>query len=63
MPTSFNKLPLDGGLERRPGWEAKNLRLYYLLAYCPHLNPIEGMWCRLKGYLMPRHFYGSPWRS
>ncbi len=45
--------------ERRPGWEAKGLRLYYLPSYCPHLNPIEGVWRRLKGFLMPRRFYDS----
>ncbi len=34
--------------------------LYYLLpAYCPQLNPIEGVWRRLKGFLMPRRFYDS----
>lgn len=42
-----------------PGWEAKGLRLYYLPAYCPHLNLIEGVWRRLKGFLMPRRFYDS----
>ncbi len=45
--------------EERPKWEAKGLRLYYLPAYCPHLNPIEGVWRRLKGFLMPRRFYNS----
>ncbi len=45
--------------ERRPEWEEKGLRLYYLPAYCPHLNPIEGVWRRLKGFLMPRRFYDS----
>ncbi len=45
--------------DRRPGWEAKGLRLYYLPSYCPHLNPIEGVWRRLKGFLMPRRFYDS----
>jgi len=40
----------------------KSLRLgarsqYYLPAYCAHLNPIEGVWRRLKGFLMPRRFY------
>lgn len=45
--------------ERRPGWEARGLRLYYLPSYCPHLNPIEGVWRRLKGFLMPRRFYDS----
>lgn len=33
--------------------------LYYLLAYCPHLNPIEGVWRTLKRFLMPRRFYDS----
>jgi hypothetical protein len=26
---------------------------------CPHLNLIEGVWRRLKGFLMPRRFYDS----
>ncbi len=45
--------------QRRPVWEAKGLRLYYLPAYCPHLNLVEGVWRRLKGFLMPRRFYDS----
>ena len=45
--------------ERRAEWEAKGLRLYYLPAYCPHLNSIEGVWRRLKGFSMPRRFYDS----
>ncbi len=45
--------------EERPKWEAKGLTLYYLPSYCPHLNPIEGVWRRLKGFLMPRRFYDS----
>lgn len=45
--------------ERPTKWEAKGLRLYYLPAYCPQLNPIEGVWRRLKGFLMPRRFYDS----
>jgi len=45
--------------ERRVGWEAKGLELYYLPTYCPHLNLIEGVWRRLKGFLMPRRFYDS----
>lgn len=45
--------------ERRPGWEAKGLKLRYLPAYCPHLNLIEGVWRRLKRFLMPRRFYDS----
>ncbi len=45
--------------EREGEWEARGLRLYRLPAYCPHLNPIEGVWRRLKGFLMPRRFYDS----
>ena len=43
--------------ERR--WEARGLRLYRLPSYCPQLNPIEGVWRRLKGFLLPRRFYDS----
>jgi putative transposase len=42
--------------EREEEWEARGLVLYRLPAYCPHLNPIEGVWRRLKGFLMPRRF-------
>ena len=45
--------------EREAEWEAKGLRLYRLPSYCPHLNLIEGVWRRLKGFLMPRRFYDS----
>jgi putative transposase len=45
--------------EREPGWAARGLMLYRLPAYCPHLNLIEGVWRRLKGFLMPRRFYDS----
>ncbi|MBA2692246.1 MAG: IS630 family transposase [Rubrobacter sp.] len=44
---------------KRPAWEAEGLRLLYLPAYCPHLNLVEGVWRRLKGFLMPRRFYDS----
>ena len=45
--------------EAREGWEAKALELYYLPAYCPRLNPIEGVWRRLKEFSMPRRYYDS----
>jgi putative transposase len=45
--------------EREEEWEARGLRLYRLPSYCPHLNPIDGVWRRLKGFLMPRRFYDS----
>ncbi len=44
---------------REPEWAARGLMLYRLPAYCPHLNLIEGVWRRLKGFLMPRRFYDS----
>ena len=45
--------------EREGEWEEKGLVLYRLPAYCPQLNLIEGVWRRLKGFLMPRRFYDS----
>jgi putative transposase len=45
--------------EREEGWERMGLSLYRLPAYCPHLNLIEGVWRRVKGFLMPRRFYDS----
>lgn len=45
--------------DKQPGWDSKGLRLNYLPAYCPHLNLIEGVWRRIKGFLMPRRFYES----
>jgi putative transposase len=45
--------------EREEEWETRGLRLYRLPSYCPHLNPIEGVWRRLKGFLMPRRFHDS----
>lgn len=45
--------------EREQEWESKGVRLHRLPAYCPHLNRIEGVWRRLKEFLMPRRFYNS----
>jgi putative transposase len=45
--------------EREGGWKEMGLSLYRLPAYCPHLNLIEGVWRRLKSFLMPRRFYDS----
>lgn len=45
--------------EREKEWERMGLSLYRLPAYCPQLNLIEGVWRRLKGFLMPRRFYDS----
>ena len=40
-------------------WEAQGLYLRYLPPYAPFLNLIEGVWRRLKGFLMPRRCYDS----
>lgn len=45
--------------EREEGWHEVGLFLYQLPAYCPHLNLVEGVWRRVKGFLMPRRFYDS----
>lgn len=45
--------------EQRPNWEARGLYLRYLPPYCPQLNPIESVWRKLKGFLMPRRCYDS----
>ncbi len=45
--------------ERRVVWEAQGLYLRYLPAYCPQLNLIEGVWRKLKGFLMPRRCYDN----
>ncbi len=45
--------------ERRVVWEAKGLYLRYLPAYRPQLNLIEGVWRKLKGFLMPRRCYDN----
>ncbi len=45
--------------EREQGWQDMGLRLYRLPSYCPNLNLIEGVWRRLKHFLMPRRFYNS----
>lgn len=44
---------------KRNIWEAQGLYLSYLPSYCPQLNLIEGVWRRLKGFLMPRRYYNS----
>jgi len=43
------------------GWLAKQerLRLFYLPKYCSHLNPVEGIWLRLKDKVAANRLYGS----
>lgn len=45
--------------EREETWRKQGLTLSWLPAYCPHLNRIEGVWKRLKGFLLPRRCYDS----
>jgi transposase len=42
-------------------WLAQHprLRLYYLPKYCSHLNPVEGIWLRLKNKIAANRLYGS----
>lgn len=44
---------------KRPTWEKRQVFLRHLPPYCPHLNPIEALWKRLKAFLLPRRCYGS----
>jgi transposase len=37
----------------------QRLQMYYLPKYCSHLNPVEGIWLRLKGKVAADRLYGS----
>ena len=45
--------------EKLTQWEGQGMYLRYLPPYAPFLNLIEGVWRRLKGFLMPRRCYDS----
>lgn len=45
--------------QRRPIWEEWGLFIRYLPPYCPFLNLIEGVWKRVKAFLLPRRWYAS----
>ena len=45
--------------EKRSAWEEQGLFLRFLPPYCPFLNLIEGVWKRLKAFLLPRRCYAS----
>jgi putative transposase len=45
--------------DKRREWEAMNLYLRYLPPYSPQLNPLENVWRRVKGFLMPRRCYAG----
>jgi putative transposase len=40
-------------------WRGRGLEVAYLPRYSPHLNPVESVWRRVKGFLMPRRHYRS----
>lgn len=42
-------------------WSALHprLQLHYLPTYCSHLNPVEGIWLRLKSSIAANRLYGS----
>ncbi len=44
---------------RKGAWRERGLAVGYLPRYSPHLNPMESVWRRVKGFLMPRRHYGS----
>lgn len=44
---------------KQPAWETQGLYLRYLPPYAPFLNLIEGVWKRIKGFLMPRRSYNT----
>jgi transposase len=37
----------------------QRLQMYFLPKYCSHLNPVEGIWLRLKGKVAANRLYGS----
>lgn len=39
--------------------QQERLDLYYLPKYCSHLNPVEGIWLRLKNKIAANRLYGS----
>ena len=40
-------------------WRGRGLTVACLPRYSPHLNPVENIWRRVKGFLMPRRHYGG----
>ncbi len=52
-------LSREVGREAVERWRGRGLEVAYLPRYSPHLNPVETIWRRVKGFLMPRRHYGS----
>lgn len=42
-------------------WQEKNLFIFFLPKYCPHLNKIETLWRKMKyEWLKPQHYTSLP---
>ncbi len=48
-----------GFKEGRERWRGRGLEEVYLPRYSPQYNPVETVWRRVKGWLLPRRYYGS----
>jgi len=49
-------------MEKRKEWESKNLFLFFLPKYCPHLNRIETLWRKIKyEWIKPKDY--KSWRT
>ncbi len=48
-----------GFREGRERWRGRGLEVVYLPRYSPRYNPVETVWRRVKGWLLPRRYYGS----
>ncbi len=44
---------------RKGAWRERGLAVGHLPRYSPIWNPMESVWRRVKGFLMPRRHYGS----
>jgi transposase len=43
--------------EKIPGWQEKDLFIFFLPAYCPHFNKIETLWRKVKyEWLKPENY-------
>ena len=51
-----------GFRERRERWRGRGLEVVYLPRYSPRYNPVETVWRRVKGWLLPRRYSGT-WGS
>uniref|UniRef100_UPI001ABF4FCF transposase n=1 Tax=Thermus tenuipuniceus TaxID=2078690 RepID=UPI001ABF4FCF len=47
-----------GFREGRERWRRRGMEVVYLPRYSPQYNPVERVWRRVKGWLLPRRYYG-----